>query len=232
MVGMDTQTFLKAVKAGSVETVKTALADNTQLASARDESGLPVILLASYYGQAAIAQLLADQRNDLDIYEASATGRSERVKELLQRDPSLANAFAADGFQPLGLAAFFGHPEAAQVLLEHGAAVNVASRNSFNVMPLHSAIANRNQAISRMLIEHGADVNARQQEDFTPLMEAAQNGDLETAKLLLQHGADPKPAAAKGQSALGLAEQAGHTEMVELLRSALASGTTHGSAPA
>ena len=47
------------------------------------------------------------------------------------------------------------------------------------LMPLHSAVANRNVAIARMLVEHGADVNAAQQDDFTPLMEAAQNGDLE-----------------------------------------------------
>ncbi|MCL4504914.1 MAG: ankyrin repeat domain-containing protein [Chloroflexi bacterium] len=228
---MDAHGFIEAVKAGSVDAVKMALAADPRLAGARDESGLSVVLLAMYYGQTAIAQLLADRRTDLNIYEASAAGRSARVVELLRQEPSLANAFAADGFQPLGLAAFFGHLETVQALLNHGAAVNVASQNPLKVMPLHSAIANRHQAISRVLVEHGADVNARQQADFTPLMEAAQNGDLETAQLLLRHGADPQPTTTKGQTALSLAEQAGHAEMVELLRRALANGPTHGSAP-
>ncbi len=216
---MDTQAFIELVKAGSSDAVKAALAAEPQLAGVRDGSGLSVVLTAAYYGRPEIAGMLADQRDDLDIYEAAATGKSARVTELLRQEPALANAFAADGFQALGLAAFLGHLDTVQVLLSRGAAVNSASRNSLRVMPLHSAIANRHQAISRVLIEHGADVNATQQENFTPLMEAAQNGDLETASLLLQHGADPKPATAKGQTALSLAEQAG---MVELLWRALA----------
>src|SRR5439155_4037813 len=54
---------------------------------------------------------------------------------------SAANAWAEDGFQPLGLASFFGHVDTARVLVEGGADVNSASRNDFKVMPLHSACA-------------------------------------------------------------------------------------------
>jgi ankyrin repeat protein len=32
----------------------------------------------------------------------------ERVKELICSDPDMDNAFSADGFSPLGLAAYFG----------------------------------------------------------------------------------------------------------------------------
>jgi ankyrin repeat protein len=58
------------------------------------------------------------------------------------------------------------------------------------VTPLHSAAAARQVAIARLLIAHGANVNAAQAESgFTPLYEAAANGDLEFATLLLEHGA-------------------------------------------
>jgi tankyrase len=61
------------------------------------------------------------------------------------------------------------------------------------VMPLHSACAaseaDIRYAIANLLLEHGADPNARQEGDFTPLMEADQNTDVRLRELLVQHGA-------------------------------------------
>jgi ankyrin repeat protein len=50
-------------------------------------------------------------------------------------------------------------------------------------------VAARNAEIVRLLIAAGADVNARQQDDFTPLMAARQNGDAEIEQMLLDAGA-------------------------------------------
>jgi uncharacterized protein len=128
------------------------------------------------------------------VFEASAAGRAERLRELLDGDPSLANAWADDGFQPLGLASFFGHVEAARLLVERGAEVNSASRNDMKVMPLHSAVAtgdpNARYELAKLLLEHGADANARQQDDYTPLMAAEHHGDERLRALLLEHGAE------------------------------------------
>jgi ankyrin repeat protein len=150
------------------------------------------ILQAVYRGDREEAERLATGRA-LDLFEAAALGRTERVQELLADDPSLANAFGDDGFQPLGLAVFFGHPESARVLLDAEAEVNSASRNDFKVMPLHSACAVKDVAkrheLARLLLERGADPNARQQDDFTPLMAADQVGDARLRGLLVEHGA-------------------------------------------
>ena len=128
------------------------------------------------------------------MFEASAAGRAERARELLDEDPSLANAWADDGFQPLGLASFFGHVEAARLLVERGAEVNSASRNDMKVMPLHSAVAtgdpDARYELAKLLLEHGADPNARQQDDYTPLMAAEHHGDERLRALLLEHGAE------------------------------------------
>ena len=128
------------------------------------------------------------------MFEASAAGRVERLRELLDEDPSLANAWADDGFQPLGLASFFGHVEAARLLVERGAEVNSASRNDMKVMPLHSAVATGDpQAryeLAKLLLEHGDDPNARQQDDYTPLMAAEQLGDERLLRLLVEQGAE------------------------------------------
>src|ERR671937_2753270 len=151
------------------------------------------LLQAVYRGDQEKAEQLLAENPQLDIFEAAALGRTERLRELLDEDPSLANAWAEDGFQPLGLASFFGHAEAARLLVERGAEVNSASRNQMKVMPLHSAAATSDPdaryALAKLLLEHGADPNARQQDDYTPLMAAEQHGDARLTELLRQHGA-------------------------------------------
>ncbi|TML13149.1 MAG: ankyrin repeat domain-containing protein [Actinobacteria bacterium] len=151
------------------------------------------VLQAIYQGdQARIDELLVGDP-ELDVFEAAGVGRTERLRELLDDDPALANAWAEDGFQPLGLASFFGHVDAARLLVERGAEVNSASRNDFKVMPLHSAAATGDPEaryeLAKLLLEHGADANARQQDDFTPLMAADQHGDERLRSLLVEHGA-------------------------------------------
>ena len=151
------------------------------------------LLQAVYQGdQARIEELLAADPQ-LDVFEAAAVGRTDRIRELLDQDPSLANGWAEDGFQPLGLASFFGHVESVRLLLERGAEVNLASRNEMKVMPLHSAVATGDPEaryeIAKLLLENGADPNARQQDDFTPLLAADQSGDERLVQLLEEHGA-------------------------------------------
>ena len=151
------------------------------------------LLQAVYQGdQARVDELLAGDP-ELDVFEAAAVGRADRVGELLDEDPSLANAWAEDGFQPLGLASFFGQVETARLLVERGAEVNSASRNEMQVMPLHSAAATGDAEtryeLAKLLLDHGADPNARQQDDYTPLMAADQHGDERLRALLVEHGA-------------------------------------------
>ncbi len=151
------------------------------------------LLQAIYRGDQARAHELLAAGSELDVFEAAAAGQTARLRELLDEDQALANAWAEDGFQPLGLASFFGQVEAARFLVERGAEVNSASRNDMKVMPLHSAAATGDPEaryeIAKLLLEAGAEPNARQQGDFTPLLAADQNGDERLARLLEQHGA-------------------------------------------
>jgi ankyrin repeat protein len=151
------------------------------------------LLQAIYTGDQARADELLAAGLELDVFEAAAVGRTDRLRKLLDQDPSLANAWAEDGFQPLGLASFFGHVEAAKLLVERGAEVNSASRNDMKVMPLHSAAATGNEntryELAKLLLENGADPNAVQQDEYTPLMAADQHGDQRLRDLLVEHGA-------------------------------------------
>jgi uncharacterized protein len=150
------------------------------------------VLAAIYRGDREEAERLAIGR-ELDVFEAAALGKVDRLREVLDEDPALANAWAEDGFQPLGLACFFGHVDAARLLVERGAEVNSSSRNAMKVMPLHSAAAVQDPAvryeIAKLLLEAGAEPNARQQDEYTPLMAADQHRDQRLRELLVEHGA-------------------------------------------
>ncbi|HJW89425.1 MAG TPA: ankyrin repeat domain-containing protein [Anaerolineales bacterium] len=211
------QEFFAALKAGDRARVEGLLAQNPGLANSKADDGLSAVLVAVYYGKPEMADRLIERGASLDVFEAAATGRLQRLAKLVENDPSLMDAYAQDGFQPLGLAAFFGHLEVVEYLLVKGAEVNSASRNQMQVMPLHAAVARESVEIAKALLEQGAQVNARQQDDFTPLHAAAQNGQVEMAQLLLDFGAEVNARMSNSKTPLALAEEFNHAEVASLL---------------
>jgi ankyrin repeat protein len=166
---------------------------------------------ALYQGKTDEAKAIAAARPDLDVLEAAAIGDLERLRALLDEDPSLANAWSDDGFTPLHYAAFFGQPEAAKLLIERGADLEARSTNrefALDAAPLHSAVAARERGTIEVLLDAGADVNAVQHGGFTPLLEAAQSGQAEVVELLLERGADPDAKLDDGRTATDLARSA------------------------
>ena len=185
----------------------------------RDQNGESAILKAAYHGQQDVVAELLASGEQLDIFEAAATGQTTQLQTLITQDPSLVNAYAPDGFTPLGLATFFGHAETVDALLAAGADVNAAYRETMKIAPLASAMAVGRNDIARTLIAHGADVNAKAANDLRPLHTAAARGNIESATLLLDHGADINATSTDGKSAIAYAEERNHPEMVEFLKS-------------
>lgn len=217
----DEARFWTAVTTGDRATVESLVRAKPTLATARRD-GVSAVLLAMYHHRPDVVACLRARVESLDIFEAAALGEVERVASLLGSDSGLANAVADDGFGPLGLASFFGHEPAVQLLLSHGARVDTASSNTMHVMPLHSAAAARSVPIARLLLEHGAPVNARQgRGEFgsTPLMEAAFNGQVDMVEILLDHGADPRLRDDEGRTASDHARARGHASLAERLGS-------------
>ena len=153
------------------------------------------VLQAIYTGDREEAERLAQGRT-LSVFEAAALGRTERVRELLDEDRSLANAFGDDGFQPLGLACFFGHVDTARLLLERDADPNTLAKNEhIQTNALHAAAASENKApdtryeLCEMLLERGADPNLRQGGGSRPIDSARMTGHEKLERLLVEHGA-------------------------------------------
>jgi ankyrin repeat protein len=170
------------------------------------------VLGALYQGQRDLARRLADEAGSLTLPEAAALDEVDRVEELLDKG-SDADARTPDGFTPLHLAAFFGAPRVAALLLERGADPAATADNSMRVQPLHSAAAGRHHDIAVLLIDAGADVNARQQAGYTPLQAAAANGDAALVRALLKAGADPHAPNDAGATPADLATERGHHDL-------------------
>src|SRR5215217_1212472 len=156
-----TANFFDAIKRGDRDEVERLLLLEPGLIRAR-ENGLSPILVAAYQHRPALASFLADKTVTLTIFEAAATGKINNVIRLLARDPQLVNAYAEDGFQPLGLASFFGHLESAEYLVKAGAPVNSPSRNALKATPLQSAAAAGYVRVVEMLLKNRADPNAQE----------------------------------------------------------------------
>lgn len=180
------------------------------------------MLDALYHGRRDEADRLLSEHGaeSLTIHEAAAMGVVVRIEQLLAEDAAAVNSFAADGFQPLGLAAFFARREAAELLLARGGDVNMPSRNAQGVTALHAALSSADPGFAMALVAGGADVNARQASGVTPLHETAFNGELELTRFLLEHGADSSVRDANGRTPADYARERGHPRVAELLETA------------
>ena len=79
-------------------------------------------------------------------------------------------------------------------------------------------MADENLEAMQLLLEAGADVNARTNWQATPLHLAAFNGRAGTVAFLLESGAEVNPRDNRGQTPLGLAVERRHNACAELLR--------------
>ena len=114
----------------------------------------------------------------------------ETAKLLIQRgaNPALAST---NGSTALHFAARRGNEEVAELLV-HRARADVNSQDSAHMTALHLACVSGNAAISKTLLEQGANIRAKSTELMTPLHTAVYNGNSEVAALILRVGRCPR----------------------------------------
>ncbi len=127
----------------------------------------------------AVAMVDALHDGNLAAYMKTATA-----------DPSLLNARGPEGSTPFMYAVLYADASTVARLLEMGADPN--KRNDANATALMWGAKDLDK--TRLLVDHGANVNAVSDDLRTPLMIAARRpGGAAIVKLLLEHGANPNP---------------------------------------
>ncbi|KAL8707961.1 MAG: hypothetical protein Q9220_007104 [cf. Caloplaca sp. 1 TL-2023] len=122
---------------------------------------------------------------------------------------------------PLHIACSTGQARAVAMLLRLGANVTARTREEDEdwdqSTPLILAAGHSFDEVVKILLEHGAEVDAFTKAGFTALHQAAQKGDCSTAKIILDHGASTSALTQRGWAALHMAAEDGFQDVVELL---------------
>ena len=108
----------------------------------------------------------------------------------LLRQGADVNAAGAGGWTALMWAAQNGNLATVRFLLDKGARVNIGHAR-FPVLPLTLATAYRHPDVVRLLLERGADVDARSKPGTTALFLACSRGQTSTVRSLLARGLSP-----------------------------------------
>jgi ankyrin repeat protein len=186
---------------------------------------------------ARVAELLLDRGADVNapcgdrstpLHLASYNGKSEIARLLLDHDAD-ANAESDNGETPLHRVSC-GEYESqetgvrvAEVLLERGAGVNARRHDQWT--PLHIASYLGKPDIARVLLTHGAQVDAVDSFGKTPLHDVSkgtyesEDAGIDVARLLLEHGANVDASTRSGETALDAAlDAASHRERAKLVQ--------------
>ena len=210
--GGPTASLRLALHMGSVEKAKAFIEGNTNI-NAPDGRGYTPLHYAVQDNLKEIVQLLISKNADINAKDASGQNPLDIAIRKNQKD--IIGLLVANGAKPssISTAAYTGDSAAVQAFLEQGVNVNVRGRWG----PLHLAAGRGHKEVVGLLLEHGADVNARSPSHETALHVAARRGHKEVVELLLEHGADVNARSPLHQTALHVAARQEHKEVVELL---------------
>ena len=118
---------------------------------------------------------------------------------------------------PLHYAALCGlHTIVKYLIIEHSLDVNARGLYKKST-PLHRASARGHMDAVRILLEHGADVTAQNEDGSTPLHWASRRGRVEVVHILLKHGADATAQDKNKSTPLHMASSGGHVDSVRVL---------------
>src|SRR2546430_5969186 len=190
--------FFQVIQTRDTAAAKRMLAAEPELAGARNEKGQSALLLTAYSGNKELCDVLLANGVPLELHEAAALGRLERVKQLVEEIPAEAKTYSPDGFPVFALAAVFGHLDVAEYLFAKGADVNAAATNGTGYNALTGAAASGHTAIVSWLLANGADPNNRYGNGYSPLFTPPPNGHLGSVRSFL-----PRDPAFQGKTNVG-----------------------------
>lgn len=193
----------------------------TAFGSARADAYVDFFRAVNVDNAGTVAELLnkgfdpntLSEKGQVALYIAMAED-SPKVAALLLASPSLnIDATNAVGETPLMMAALHGRLDWARRMLDRGAKVQKPGWS-----PVHYAATGPSTELLALLLDRGADINARAPNMNTPLMMAVRYGPEDNVKLLVRRGAEKSFINERNETAADLARANEKTWLLPLLK--------------
>ena len=155
--------LFQAIQKSDTSAVKRLLARSVD-ANARDADETPALMAAVLFADASCVKLLLDHGAD-----PNATDKSGATA-LMWAVPDIAKV---------------------KLLVASGANVNASSKNLGRTPLLIAASYPGSVAVLQLLVDHGADIHAKDRRGMHALGRAALSADVEVVRFLVEHGCDP-----------------------------------------
>lgn len=233
--------LFETVQAGNLEASKELVADGA-IPVMKDSNGRTPLHIAAMRGDSAICLMLAragsgvwveDHEGWLPIDYAAGGGNPPPNEPLRDDEAHAATCIVllrfrgalksrrGGRFTPLHAAAMSGLPAVCETLL--WAEEDPTAQDGEGFAPLHYAAQSHepSREVFRILLQSGANPNAKSEDGSTCLHAAAESGSSESCDLLLKSGADLMARDGNGRTPEERALEGGHSEVAAYLRAAL-----------
>lgn len=222
---LDAANIRQAVADGDIERVRTLIAEKPERVRQVDAVGNTPLHIAVAASNLDMTRLLIECGAPVDA--RNGDGRTPGVVALFglhrywrdEAKPEILNALLRNGAQyTLLIAATVGDEARVREFVE----ADPSSANGADPCrrrPLSGAVSGGHAAVVRLLLEHGADPNAKEAicQGGLSLRTAAAKGDGEIVRLLLEHGAVPGHWVDSSGDAMYAAHAGGHSSIVQML---------------
>jgi ankyrin repeat protein/serine/threonine protein kinase/Flp pilus assembly protein TadD len=198
--------------------------------NAKDKHGETTLMWAANFGHTETVKVLLSMGADVSAEDtrgwtaltlASEAGHTDIVQVLLQKKKTPKSDAEPDSIAMI-MAALNGNTEIVKTLLKKGVYIDVRAPQTLDKVsegstPLITSAFRGHIATVKLLIDNGADVNAKSSRGSTALIAAATKGHTEIVSVLLNRGANVNARTEFGTTALIAAAYRGHTDSVKLL---------------
>ncbi|OMJ65898.1 hypothetical protein SteCoe_37454 [Stentor coeruleus] len=165
------------------------------------------LLNAQQYTEALETFKEQTSKMDARLLEAAGSNNSSLCRNLMDKREygelvARCNAKDSEGNTPMHKAAANGYVKVCEILMDYGENIDINATNNQGKTPLHLACLSNQTALAKLLVRSGANINAVDATDNTPVHYSAQVGSKDFLEWLISKGPDLSIKNSEGKTAV------------------------------